>query len=136
MTLNQKWADGPRAYLGIMASDFPNMFLITGPLSPSVLTNMPVAIEQHVEWICDCIQYMRDHGFQRIEAQSEAEEDWVAHAGMLDKENLLLTTSSWWVGANIPGKPRLVYPYTGGLIAYREKCDAIAAQGYVGFMLD
>ncbi len=135
LSLNDKWEHGPRAYLGIATNGFPNMFMITGPQSPSVFTNMPVAIEQHVEWIRDCIQHIRTHALHSIEAQQEAENGWVAHATELAEESLLLKTASWWVGANIPGKPRVVYPYVGGLGSYREKCDAVAEQGYTGFTL-
>ncbi len=135
ITLNDKWADGPRTYLGLATHGFPNMFMITGPQSPSVLTNMTVAIEQHVEWITDCINYLRSHGVRMIEAQAEAEEAWVNHATQVAEATLLVNTPSWWVGANIPGKPRLLYPYVGGLGFYKQQCDEVAANGYRGFAL-
>ncbi|HWO94620.1 MAG TPA: NAD(P)/FAD-dependent oxidoreductase [Dehalococcoidia bacterium] len=134
-TLKEHWADGPLTYLGLATNGFPNMFTITGPQSPSVLTNMPVAIEQHVEWISDCIAYMREHGLSRIEAQREAEDGWVDHANQIANMTLLLQTDSWWVGANIPGKKRIAYPYVGGLGNYRKVCDDVAANGYKGFEL-
>ncbi|MCG8350910.1 MAG: cyclohexanone monooxygenase, partial [Chloroflexales bacterium] len=133
VALKEKWADGPRAYLGIATHGFPNMFIITGPQSPSVLTNMTVAIEQHVEWIADCLHYMREHDSRCIEPTAEAEDAWVEHATQVAEATLLPLTDSWWVGANIPGKPRLLYPYVGGLDVYRQKCDEVAAQGYAGF---
>ncbi|HXG42631.1 MAG TPA: NAD(P)/FAD-dependent oxidoreductase [Dehalococcoidia bacterium] len=132
-SLRSKWADGPRTYLGLATSGFPNMFIITGPQSPSVLTNMPVAIEQHVEWIADCIRYMRDRQLDCIEALPEAEERWVAHHNQVASATLIAETNSWWTGTNIPGKPRLVYPYCGGFNNYRQICDDVAAKGYEGF---
>uniref|UniRef100_UPI002610B0DF flavin-containing monooxygenase n=1 Tax=uncultured Chloroflexus sp. TaxID=214040 RepID=UPI002610B0DF len=135
MTLNDKWAEGPRTYLGLATHGFPNLFMITGPQSPSVLTNMTVAIEQHVEWIADCLKYLRDNGIRVIEAEAAAEESWVTHARQVAEMTLLVHTPSWWVGANIPGKPRLLYPYVGGLGNYKQQCDAVAAQGYTGFSL-
>ncbi len=133
--LKETWAEGPRTYLGVATHGFPNMFMITGPQSPSVLTNMPVAIEQHVEWIAECLAYLREHGVNRIEPLLEAEEDWVAHVTEVADGTLLPLTDSWWVGANIPGKPRLLYPYVGGLGNYRQRCDEVAAKGYEGFAL-
>ncbi len=133
VTLAETWAEGPRTYLGIMTHGFPNMFMITGPQSPSVLTNMPVAIEQHGEWIADCLTYLRANGKDEIEPLKDAEEGWVAHATEVAEATLLPRTNSWWVGANIPGKPRLLYPYVGGLGAYRTMCDEVAAKGYEGF---
>lgn len=133
--LKERWSDGPRTYLGLATHGFPNMFMITGPQSPSVFSNMPVAIEQNVEWIADCIKYMGEHEINRIEALPEAEDGWVAHCTELAEATLLLQTSSWWVGGNIPGKPRLLYPYVGGLGNYRKTCDEVAAKGYEGFEL-
>ena len=134
-TLNAKWADGPRTYLGLLVEGFPNLFTITGPSSPSVLTNMVPAIEQHVEWIADCIANARACGRPRIEATREAEDGWMAHHEEVAAETLFPSCNSWYVGANVPGKPRKVTPYTGGFPTYIEKCDAVVANGYEGFSL-
>jgi hypothetical protein len=104
--LNDAWADGPRTYLGLAVAGFPNLFTITGPQSPSVLANMPVAIEQHVEWIADCIAYMREHGLTTVEAVPTAQDNWVAHVNEVVNGTLLPLGNSWWMSANIPGKPR------------------------------
>jgi len=109
-TLDEQWADGPHTYLGISVVGFPNLFTITGPQSPSVLTNMPVAIEQNVEWIAGLIQYMRAHDLDVAEPAREAEDKWVEHHDQVAAATLLLGTDSWWVGANIPGKPRAFLP--------------------------
>ncbi len=132
-SLRDKWADGPRTYLGLTTSGFPNMFIITGPQSPSVLANMPVAIEQHVEWIADCIRYMRDRQLDSIEALPEAEDRWVDHHNQIASFTVIAETNSWWVGTNVAGKPRVVYPYVGGFNNYRQICDDVAAKGYEGF---
>ena len=134
-TLNAKWADGPRTYLGLLVEGFPNLFTITGPSSPSVLTNMVPAIEQHVDWIADCIANARACGRPRIEATREAEDGWMAHHEEVAAETLFPSCNSWYVGANVPGKPRKVTPYTGGFPNYIEKCDAVVANGYEGFSL-
>ena len=135
LTLREAWKDGPKTYLGLQVPGFPNMFTITGPGSPSVLCNMPVAIEQHVEWITDCIAWMRDHGFDRCEANREATERWVAHVNEAANATLLPTVShSWYLGANVPGKPRVFMPYAGGMTRYRVICDDVAAKGYEGFI--
>jgi cation diffusion facilitator CzcD-associated flavoprotein CzcO len=134
-SLKQKWAEGPRTYLGLMTADFPNLFTITGPGSPSVLSNMVVSIEQHVDWIADCIGYMREHDFERIEATAEAEEGWVAHVNEVANYTLFPHANSWYVGANIPGKPRVFMPYIGGVGVYRGICDDVVAKGYAGFAL-
>lgn len=136
VSLKEYWAEGPRTYLGLTTHGFPNMFIITGPQSPSVLTNMVVSIEQHVEWIGACIEYMREHGYDVIEPTPEAEQSWIDHHNQVASMTLLLKTDSWWVGANIPGKQRLVYPYVGGLDVYRAFCDNVAATGYQGFRLE
>jgi cation diffusion facilitator CzcD-associated flavoprotein CzcO len=134
-TLKEKWREGPKTYLGLGMAGFPNLFTITGPGSPSVLTNMLPSIEQHVEWVADCIGYLRDRGFARIEARAEAEEDWVAHVREVAGGSLRSTCSSWYIGANVPGKPRVFMPYIGGFPAYVQKCDAVAANGYEGFVV-
>jgi cyclohexanone monooxygenase len=134
-TLSEKWREGPKTYLGLGIAGFPNLFTITGPGSPSVLTNMLPSIEQHVEWVADCIAYLRDNGRSRIEAWSEAEENWVAHVREVAGGSLRSTCSSWYIGANVPGKPRVFMPYIGGYPAYVEKCEAVASNGYEGFTL-
>jgi cation diffusion facilitator CzcD-associated flavoprotein CzcO len=127
------WAEGPKAYLGLAVAGFPNMFLITGPGSPSVLSNMINSIEQHVEWIADCIGYMREHRATRIAADPDAQEAWVAHVRKVADKTLFPRAASWYMGANIPGKPRVFMPYIGR--GYRQKCDDVAAAGYEGFVL-
>jgi cation diffusion facilitator CzcD-associated flavoprotein CzcO len=131
--LREKWANGPRTYLGIATHGFPNLFMITGPQSPSVLSNMPVSIEQHVDWITDCLRYLREKGLDTIESLPEAEDDWVDHHNEITNLTLLPRANSWWVGANIPGKPRNLYPYVGGVGTYRQICDEVAARDYDGF---
>ncbi len=134
-TLNQKWAEGPRTYLGLMSSGFPNLFVITGPGSPSVLSNMIVSIEQHVDWITDCIGYMRERGLAAMEAEREAEDKWVAHVNEVAHGTLYPQANSWYMGANIPGKPRIFMPYIGGVGVYRQICNDVAAKGYEGFAM-
>jgi cyclohexanone monooxygenase len=132
-TLRQAWADGPRSYLGLMIAGFPNLFTITGPGSPSVLSNVVVSIEQHVDWIASSFNYMRERGFQRIEAQIEAQEEWVEHVNEVARGTLLPRGASWYVGANVPGKPRVFMPYAGGVGNYRLKCQQVVDEGYKGF---
>jgi cation diffusion facilitator CzcD-associated flavoprotein CzcO len=134
VALEDKWADGPHTYLGIATAGFPNLFITTGPGSPSVLSNMPVSIEQHVEWIADCIQYLRRHDLHSIEAKQEAQQAWDAHVNEVANTTLFPQADSWYMGANIPGKPRVFMPYAGGVGAYRELCAGIAARGYEGFV--
>jgi cyclohexanone monooxygenase len=134
-TLNQKWAEGPKTYLGLMSAGFPNLFIITGPGSPSVLSNMIVSIEQHVDWIADCIGYMRDRGFQAMEANKDAEDNWVDHVNEVAHTTLYPRANSWYMGANIPGKPQIFMPYIGGVGVYRQICNDVAAKGYEGFEL-
>ena len=134
-TLNQKWAEGPRTYLGLMSAGFPNLFVITGPGSPSVLSNMIVSIEQHVDWIADCVGYMRAQGFAAMEAETDAEDRWVAHVNEAAYATLYPQANSWYMGANIPGKPRIFMPYIGGVGAYRQICNDVAAKGYQGFRM-
>jgi cation diffusion facilitator CzcD-associated flavoprotein CzcO len=136
LPLREAWQAGPRTYLGLQIAGFPNLFTITGPGSPSVLCNMPVAIEQHVEWITACIAHMRQHGFARIEPTPEAVDGWVEHVNAAANATLLPQAGhSWYLGANIPGKPRVFMPYAGGMARYREICADIALQGYKGFAL-
>ncbi|WP_227935371.1 flavin-containing monooxygenase [Alkalihalobacillus deserti] len=138
VTLKEKWEEGEqtRTYLGIATAGFPNMFMITGPESPSVLSNMPVSIEQHVEWIADCIDYLRENGVETIDAKVESEEDWSKHCREVAEATLFTKTDSWYMGANVPGKPRRFLIYLGGVGPYREKCSEIAAKGYEGFTLE
>jgi cation diffusion facilitator CzcD-associated flavoprotein CzcO len=131
--LRDKWAEGPRTYLGLMSAGYPNLFAITGPQSPSVLTNMPVAIEQHVDYISGVIGHMQDNGLEAVEPTREAEDEWVDHSQEVAHATLLPESATWYMGANIPGKPQVFLPYLGGLGPYREKCDEIAANGYEGF---
>jgi cyclohexanone monooxygenase len=134
-TLNQKWAEGPRTYLGVMSAGFPNLFIITGPGSPSVLSNMIVSIEQHVDWIADCIGYMRERDLDAMEANKDAEDNWVAHVNEVASTTLYPQANSWYMGANIPGKPQIFMPYIGGVGVYRQICNDVAAKGYEGFAM-
>ena len=134
-TLRQKWAEGPRTYLGLAVAGFPNLFAITGPGSPSVLSNMIVSIEQHVDWIADCLAYLRAHDRTAIEATVAAEDTWVGHVNEVGHATLYPLANSWYMGANIPGKPRIFMPYIGGVGTYRQICDDVAAKGYEGFAL-
>ncbi len=134
-SLRDKWAAGPRTYLGLMAAGFPNLFMITGPGSPSVLSNMMVSIEQHVDWIARCLATLDARGAAGIEASEHAEENWVAHVNEVAYKTLYPAANSWYMGANVPGKPRVFMPYIGGVGVYREICEKIAANGYEGFHL-
>ena len=135
MTLKEKWAEGPKTYLGLQVAGFPNMFMITGPGSPSVLCNMPVCIEQHIEWVGDCIGWIREHNLETVEADPRAEEEWGAHVNEVANNTLFVYANSWYLGANIPGKPRVFMPYAGGAGTYRKRCNEIAENGYEGFLL-
>jgi cyclohexanone monooxygenase len=135
LKLRHEWEAGPRTYLGLMSAGFPNMFMITGPGSPSVLSNMMVSIEQHVDWITDCLAYLKSRGLDCIEATREAQDGWVEHVNRTAYKTLYPQAASWYMGANIEGKPRVFMPYIGGVGRYREECDAIVAKGYEGFRL-
>jgi cation diffusion facilitator CzcD-associated flavoprotein CzcO len=136
LALSEVWRAGPRNYLGLQVAGFPNLFTITGPGSPSVLCNMPVAIEQHVEWITDCIAHMRAHHIERIEARPEAMDSWIEQVNAAANATLLpMATHSWYLGANVPGKPRVFMPYAGGMAQYRKICEKVVADGYRGFAL-
>ncbi|MBV8892569.1 MAG: cyclohexanone monooxygenase, partial [Acidobacteria bacterium] len=134
--LDEAWAHGPRTYLGVAVAGFPNLFTITGPGSPSVLSNMIVSIEQHVDWISDCLAHVREKGCASIEATSAAESAWTDHVAQVANFTLFPLANSWYVGANIAGKPRGFMPYIGGVGTYRQKCDSVAANAYEGFALD
>ena len=132
--MRDAWAAGPRTYLGLNVAGFPNLFTITGPGSPSVLSNMVPSIEQHVNWITDCIAYMSEHGYTRIEARPDSQDAWVEHVNEIASVTLFPSCNSWYLGANVPGKPRVFMPYYG-FQPYVEKCDEVAAKGYEGFAL-
>ncbi len=133
--LGDKWAQGPRTYLGLMTAGFPNLFMITGPGSPSVKSNMVASIEQHVDWIADCLQHLRDKEIRHIEADEGAENSWVDHVNEVADATLYPHANSWYNGANIAGKPRVFMPYVAGLDKYRKICDEVAANDYRGFSL-
>jgi cyclohexanone monooxygenase len=135
LALPDAWRDGPRTYLGLAVPEFPNLFTITGPGSPSVLSNMPVSIEQHVEWIGDCLTWLRERGDVVIEATGAAADAWTEHVQQAAAVTLHPKAASWYMGANIAGKPRLFLPYIGGVGNYRDRCAAVAADGYQGFAL-
>ena len=129
-SVRDKWSLGPANYLGLMTAGFLNMFIITGPGSPSVLVNMVVGIEHYVDWIVDCLVYLRKTGASAIEATEEAEKGWVAHVNEVAGRTVFVKANSWYLGANIPGKPRIFLPYAGGLARYRAKCVEVAKRGY------
>jgi len=135
-TLRQKWAEGPRTYLGLMTAGFPNFFMVTAPGSPSVLSNMVVSIEQHVEMIGACLDHMRGEGLEVVEPTPVAEEGWVQHVNDAADITLYPRAASWYMGANVPGKPRVFLPYVGGVDRYRKICDEIVAGDYLGFAFD
>lgn len=131
--LKDEWTSGPRTYLGLMSVGFPNLFFITGPGSPSILTNVVVSIEQHVDWIARCIQHMNAIQKSKIQAQAPAQEAWVQRVNDLAKNTLFPASASWYMGANVPGKPRVFLPFLGGLGTYTEICEQVISDGYRGF---
>lgn len=133
LPLQEKWQAGPRTYLGVATSQFPNMFFIAGPGSPSVISNVLVSIEQHVEWITDYIEHMRKNGLVRAEALQADEDAWVEHVNEVADATLYPVANSWYLGANVPGKPRVFMPYIGGVGRYRQICSDVAARDYAGF---
>jgi cyclohexanone monooxygenase len=133
LTLKDAWAEGPKTYLGLAVAGFPNLFTVTGPGSPSVLTNVLTACEQHVDWIMDAISHVRSTNAATLEATPGAQEAWVAHVNDEADKTLFPRAASWYMGANIPGKPRVFMPYVGE--GYKLRCDAVAAEGYAGFAL-
>jgi cyclohexanone monooxygenase len=135
ISLKETWSAGPRTYLGIGSAGFPNLFMITGPGSPSVLSNMVVSIEQHVDWVCDAVAHLQSRGLTTIEATREAQDAWVDHVNQVAGFTLYPKANSWYMGANVPGKPRVFMPYAGGVGEYRKKCDEVAEKGYDGFVL-
>jgi cyclohexanone monooxygenase len=132
-SLRDAWAGGPHTYLGLASAGFPNLFFITGPGSPSVLSNVVVSIEQHVEWIGDHIEYLRKRDLTSTEPEVEAQEQWVAHVNDTAARTLMMKAASWYLGANVPGKPRVFMPYLGGVGNYRRICDEVTADDYRGF---
>ena len=136
LTLAEKWRAGPRTYLGVASAGFPNLFMVTGPGSPSVLASMIQAIEQHVDWMVDMMAHMRDTGARTFDARLEEEDRWVEHVNEVSQVSLRSTCSSWYVGANVPGRPRVFMPYIGGFPVYVQKCNAEMDGGYEGFVLD
>ncbi len=134
-SLKDKWAGGPKTYLGLSTHGFPNLFIINGPGSPSVLANMVTGVEQHVDWIADCMIHMRDGALDAIEAKAEEEEAWVLHNNDVADQSLRSSCASWYTGANVPGKPQIFMPYVGGFPAYEEKCEQVVQEGYAGFTL-
>jgi len=127
------WKDGPATLLGLQVTGFPNMFTVTGPQSPSVLSNMMISIEQHIDWITDCISHMKDNGLATVEADKKAQAEWVEHSNEVGMSTLYPLANSYYMGTNVPGKARAFLPYIGGVGPYRKICDDIAAQGYKGF---
>ena len=134
--LKDKWFAGPRTYLGLMSAAFPNLFMITGPGSPSVKGNMATSMEQHVDFVTDALVHMRGRGFELIEPERAAEDEWVDHVQEVANRTLFPRANSWYMGANIPGKPRLFMPYIGGVGTYRKICEEIVADGYKGFRFE
>jgi cyclohexanone monooxygenase len=135
VSLRDEWRAGPRTYLGIASSGFPNLFMITGPGSPSVLSNMMISIEQHVDWVADAIAHLNGCGLAAIEPTRQAQDAWVDHVNEIASYTLFPKANSWYMGANVPGKPRVFMPYAGGVGNYRIKCDEVARNGYEGFRL-
>lgn len=135
ISLRQAWEHGPQTYLGIAVAGFPNMFTVCGPQSPSVNSNMVMSIEQHIDWIADCIEWLDARDIAAIEPSQAAQDDWVDHVGKIAAGTLRVKGDSWYSGANIAGKPRVFMPYIGGLGTYRGTCDQVAAADYHGFQL-
>ena len=131
--LADAWVDGPSTHLGVSVAGFPNLFTITGPGSPSVLTNMVASIEQHVEWVADCINHVRQQPTGRIEATSQAQEEWTQHVADVAAFTVYPQADSWYMGTNVAGKPRRFLPYIAGLSTFRQVCDDVAANSYRGF---
>ena len=135
-TLKNKWENGPVTFLGLSMNNFPNLFTITGPGSPSVLSNMITSIEQHVEWITDCITFMNESNLSEIEATESSEKEWTTHVAEIAEDSpMRFACNSWYLGANIPGKTRVFMPYAGGIPKYIEKCNEVSSKDYQGFNL-
>ncbi|MDR5814138.1 NAD(P)/FAD-dependent oxidoreductase [Caballeronia sp. LZ033] len=135
LTLRQKWAHGPRTYLGLMTAGFPNLFIVTGPGSPSVKANMVCAIEQHLNWIAGCVAMLDARGSRTIEPDADAETRWIEHVNETADATLYPLAESWYTGANVPGKPRVFMPYVGGYHRYKAICEEVVRDGYRGFVI-
>jgi cation diffusion facilitator CzcD-associated flavoprotein CzcO len=135
VSLKEKWVDGPRTYLGMGSSGFPNLFTLVGPHNGATFCNIPRCIEQNVEWVSDCIEHMTKNDIRRIEPNKDAEDKWTEHVQDVASGSLLTKTDSWFMGANIPGKPRQMYLYAGGSPLYRKTCDDVAENNYEGYTL-
>jgi cyclohexanone monooxygenase len=136
VSLRKEWQEGPRTYLGLAVAGLPNLFIVTGPGSPSVISNMVLSVEHHANWIADCLTALRERGVERIEAAAEAQAKWVEHVRDVASGTLFSKANSWYIGANIPGKPRVLMPYVGGVGVYHQTCQMVADEGYRGFLLD
>jgi len=132
--LSEEWATGPQTYLGVMIETFPNLFMLAGPGSPSIRSSVIVSIEQHVEWISELLNYMQDQSFETVEPTAEAQNDWTAYVADVAASTLLVRGNNQYVGANIPGKPRVYTSYVGGVGKYRTICDDVKSNGYEGFI--
>jgi len=132
-SISDKWRDGPQTYLGVMVAGFPNLFMVTGPQSPGVKSQMIFSCQQHVDFIGDAIKYVQSRQMHRIEPTRMAEMAWVQHNNEVANATLYPLANSWYMGANIPGKPRIFMPYVGGVQRYVEKCNEIVANDYEGF---
>ena len=134
VALNDEWASGPQTYLSAIAG-FPNLFIVTGPGSPSVVSNMMVSLEQHVEWIADCLSCLEKNNIAVIEPTADAQSKWTDHVPEVAAATLYPKANSWYMGVNVPGKPRVCMPYVGGVGHYKKFCDEIATKGYEGFIM-
>ena len=134
-SLRDAWSAGPYTYLGLMTANYPNLFLVTGPGSPSVLSNMVVSIEHDANWIGDTLNHLRETGAIRMETTDEAQREWMDHVRELAEQTLYYKGNSWYLGANVPGKPRVFMPYLGGVDVYQAKCAEVARSGYPGFVI-
>jgi cyclohexanone monooxygenase len=131
--LRDVWKDGPQSYLGLMIAGFPNLFTVNGPSSPGVLANMLQSIEHHIDLIADCIAHMEKNGIARVDAEEAAQVAWAHEVADLAETTLFTKANSWYMGANVPGKPRVFMMYVGGLDKYVERCETIVSEGYTGF---
>ena len=134
-SLREKWIAGPRTYLGVATHGFPNLFMITGPGSPSVLSNVVISIEQHVDWVARFLDHLRARRVEAVDVRQEAEDAWVQHVNDVAGQSLLSQANSWYLGANVPGKPRVFMPYAGGVGEFRRICEGVAAAGYREFTM-
>jgi cyclohexanone monooxygenase len=132
-TIEEQWDGGPRTYLGLMVAGLPNMFMITGPQSPGVKSQMILSIEWHINWIANCLSHMRNNNHTRVAAEVEAQQQWVDHVREVAGSTLYPLANSWYMGANIPGKARVFMPYVAGVEAYTKECNRVTQNGYQGF---